>query len=86
MYEQLYIAKTEVMIDYAQGTEAICAELREAIKEGFNVIDHEIKTLELTLKKCSLKNQQVLIIRFDNRFKIDNHKPPAKQVVLCLRR
>ncbi len=57
MYEQLYIAKTEVMIDYAQGTEAICAELREAIKEGFNVIDHEIKTLELTLKKCSLKNQ-----------------------------
>lgn len=57
MYEQLYITKTEVMIDYAQGIKAICAELREAIKEGFNVIDHEIETLELALKKCSLKNQ-----------------------------
>ncbi|MES0389278.1 hypothetical protein ABUJ85_16615, partial [Proteus mirabilis] len=51
MYEQLYIAKTEVMIDYAQGIKAIDAELREAIKEGFNVIDHEIEALELALKK-----------------------------------
>ncbi|EMH9753664.1 hypothetical protein PVB16_001951 [Proteus mirabilis] len=57
MYEQLYIAKTEVMIDYAQGIKAIDAELREAIKEGFNVIDHEIEALELALKKCSFKNQ-----------------------------
>lgn len=49
MYERLYTAKTEVMIDYAQGIKEIDAELRKAVDEGFNVINQEIATLQVKL-------------------------------------
>ncbi|MDN8601889.1 hypothetical protein Q0A17_21115 [Citrobacter sp. S2-9] len=54
MYERLYAAKTEVMIDYAQGIKAIDAELREVINEGFDVIDQEIEALQLKLINSKL--------------------------------
>ena len=49
MYERLYTAKIEVMVDYAQGRKNIDAELRNAINEGFNVINQEIAALQIKL-------------------------------------
>lgn len=49
MYEKLYAAKIEVMVDYAQGIKNIDAELRYAINEGFNVINQEIAVLQIKL-------------------------------------
>lgn len=49
MYERLYAAKIEVMVNYAQGIKKIDAELRNVIKEGFNVIDQEIAELQVKL-------------------------------------
>lgn len=49
MYERLYAAKVEVMVDYAQGIKNIDAELRNAINEGFNVINQEIAELQVKL-------------------------------------
>ncbi|ECX5877043.1 hypothetical protein H0K60_004504 [Salmonella enterica] len=50
MYERLYAAKIDVMIDYAQGIKNIDAELMDAINEGFKFIDQEIKALQVRLK------------------------------------
>ncbi|MFJ5467213.1 hypothetical protein ACIPSG_16115, partial [Pectobacterium sp. CHL-2024] len=49
MYERLYAAKIEVMVDYAQGIKIIDAELRDAISEGFNTIDQEIAAIQVKL-------------------------------------
>jgi len=46
MYERLHTAKINVMVDYAQGIKNIDAELRDAINEGFIVIDQEIAVLQ----------------------------------------
>ncbi|HHU0742608.1 TPA: hypothetical protein ACT915_000127 [Serratia marcescens] len=50
MYERLYAAKFEVMVDYAQGIKSVDAELRHAINEGFNIINQEIDALQIKLK------------------------------------
>ncbi|MBN3045267.1 hypothetical protein H4F47_20390 [Pectobacterium brasiliense] len=49
MYERLYAAKIEVMVNYAQGIKIIDAELRDAISEGFNTIDQEIAAIQVKL-------------------------------------
>lgn len=49
MHERLRAAKTNVMVDYAQGIKNIDAELRDVIKEGFKVIDQEIAVLQVKL-------------------------------------
>lgn len=49
MYERLHTAKIAVMVDYAQGIKNIDAELRDAINEGFFVIDQEITVLKVKL-------------------------------------
>ena len=54
MYERLYAAKIEVMVDYAQGIKNIDAELRHAINEGFNVINQEIAALQVKLTNLEL--------------------------------
>ncbi|HHR6052101.1 TPA: hypothetical protein ACS7Z1_001393 [Providencia alcalifaciens] len=54
MYKKLYAKKMEVMIDYAQGIKNIDAELRNAINEGFEVIDQEIAVLQVKLTNLEL--------------------------------
>ena len=54
MYERLFAAKTNVMIDYAQGIKAIDAELSEVVSKGFNVINDEIEALQKKIKNASL--------------------------------
>lgn len=45
-YKRLHFEKIKTMIDYAQGLKAIDAEVRKAIKDGFEHIDKEIVKLE----------------------------------------
>jgi len=54
MYERLHAAKIEVMVDYAQGIKNIDAELRNAINEGFDVINQEIAAIQVKLKNLEL--------------------------------
>ncbi|CAI0699321.1 Uncharacterised protein [Serratia liquefaciens] len=49
IYEKLHTAKTEVMIDYAQGIKAIDAELREVVDKGFKFIDQEISKIQIKI-------------------------------------
>ncbi|MFT4290644.1 hypothetical protein [Enterobacter sp.] len=54
MYERLYAAKIEVMVDYAQGIKNIDSELRYVINEGFNIINQEISVLQVKLTNLEL--------------------------------
>ncbi|EEQ3487389.1 hypothetical protein H8G23_005561 [Escherichia coli] len=53
MYKRLHDAKIDVMVDYAQGIKNIDAELRDAINKGFNIIDQEVKSLQMKLNKLA---------------------------------
>ncbi|EAZ8340274.1 hypothetical protein CGY43_26775 [Salmonella enterica] len=53
MYKRLHDAKIDVMVDYAQGIKNIDAELRDAVNKGFNIIDQEVKSLQMKLKKLA---------------------------------
>lgn len=54
MYERLYADKSEEMVDYAQAIKSVDAELRDAINEGFEVINREIAELQVKLKDLYL--------------------------------
>ncbi|EHT0490890.1 hypothetical protein NL610_004428, partial [Salmonella enterica] len=49
----LHDAKIDVMVDYAQGIKNIDAELRDAVNKGFNIIDQEVKSLQMKLNKLA---------------------------------
>ncbi|EHM2998649.1 hypothetical protein KF982_005262 [Escherichia coli] len=53
MYKRLHDAKIDVMVDYAQGIKNIDAELRDAVNKGFNIIDQEVKSLQMKLNKLA---------------------------------
>ncbi|EOS0422512.1 hypothetical protein E5S11_RS27405, partial [Escherichia coli] len=53
MYKRLHDAKINVMVDYAQGIKNIDAELRDAVNKGFNIIDQEVKSLQMKLNKLA---------------------------------
>ncbi|EFN6204121.1 hypothetical protein FVK36_15760 [Escherichia coli] len=53
MYKRLHDAKINVMVDYAQGIKNIDAELRDAVNKGFNIIDQEVKSLQIKLNKLA---------------------------------
>ncbi|ELC7843908.1 hypothetical protein QX951_004622 [Escherichia coli] len=53
MYKRLHDAKIDVMVDYAQGIKNIDAELRDAVNKGFNIIDQEVKLLQMKLNKLA---------------------------------
>lgn len=52
LYRRLHFEKIKTMIDYAQGLKAIDAEVRKAIKDGFEHIDKEIVKLEQLCSKA----------------------------------
>ncbi|EHV29223.1 hypothetical protein ECDEC5B_3346 [Escherichia coli DEC5B] len=53
MYKRLHDAKINVMVDYAQGIKNIDAELRDAVNKGFDIIDQEVKSLQMKLNKLA---------------------------------
>lgn len=53
MYKRLHDEKIDVMVDYAQGIKNIDAELRDAVNKGFNIIDQEVKSLQMKLNKLA---------------------------------
>ncbi|HFO8593730.1 TPA: hypothetical protein ACHK2E_002832, partial [Escherichia coli] len=53
MYKRLHDEKINVMVDYAQGIKNIDAELRDAVNKGFNIIDQEVKSLQMKLNKLA---------------------------------
>ncbi|EJG4151418.1 hypothetical protein M9526_005564 [Escherichia coli] len=53
MYKRLHDAKINVKVDYAQGIKNIDAELRDAVNKGFNIIDQEVKSLQMKLNKLA---------------------------------
>ncbi|EGV4951815.1 hypothetical protein FH377_24295 [Salmonella enterica] len=53
MYKRLHDAKIDVMVDYARGIKNIDAELRDAVNKGFNIIDQEVKSLQMKLNKLA---------------------------------
>lgn len=46
LYKRLHLEKIKTMIAYAQGLKSIDAEVRKAIKDGFEHIDKEVAKLE----------------------------------------
>ncbi|ADD57621.1 hypothetical protein D0559_005290 [Escherichia coli] len=53
MYKRLHDAKINIMVDYAQGIKNIDAELRDAVNKGFDIIDQEVKSLQMKLNKLA---------------------------------
>ncbi|WP_251121099.1 hypothetical protein, partial [Escherichia coli] len=53
MYKRLHDAKINVMVDYAQGIKNIDAALRDAVNKGFDIIDQEVKSLQMKLNKLA---------------------------------
>ncbi|HCQ3082158.1 TPA: hypothetical protein SI283_004748 [Escherichia coli] len=53
MYKRLHDAKINVMVDYAQGIKNIDAELRDTVNKGFDIIDQEVKSLQMKLNKLA---------------------------------
>ncbi|MBY3785063.1 hypothetical protein HPS46_15525 [Escherichia coli] len=53
MYKRLHDAKINVMVDYAQGIKNIDAELRDAVNKGFDIIDQEVKSLQMKLNRLA---------------------------------
>ncbi|EMU77348.1 hypothetical protein ECMP0210175_2846 [Escherichia coli MP021017.5] len=53
MYKRSHDAKINVMVDYAQGIKNIDAELRDAVNKGFDIIDQEVKSLQMKLNKLA---------------------------------